>query len=526
MMAGASAGIDDLLATVEEAAARFGGEPGTPVAAVRAFLAGPPVVRVVGPPHPERGAVAGWLAAALPAVTVLEAAPVGPDPAPLWDVSVIVTPADRALSLAEERYLRAAAQGRRPLLVLVSRISVWGDEAAQATARGDLESLRLVPVLRARDIPWFYLAGSVPGAADAGIAQRVAAMAQRESGHQRAVRAYLRAQADELIGRAASLVDARHADQAALAALRARLSAQRGSLREAARTSVLAGLDRLRAAEDDVYRSVDEVAGLARAWLDSDALLPWPDVEYPVKRSLARLDAEAGRLGADFAAALLGDLGRVGHMLGNGLAELGLRARKRAEPAVSLADPDLARAVARLRKADLAPALAAAEQVLRDHLDAVRAASAASDDGARDDGTAKAGKADKAAKKDKNEEKDEEGQEDADSLHSRIGDAVDRFRSAIDSVTLSLPDAAPDDDAACHEARGILVQFLDAYLRPRVREITRLAEDAFTRAGQAALDDAMAGFERELDRAEAELGVRHAWSAVYARLVALRDEIG
>jgi hypothetical protein len=275
---------------------------------------------------------------------------------------------------------------------------------------------------------------------------------------------------------------------------------------------VLAALGRLRAAEDVVYRSVDEVAGMARQWLESDGLVPWPDVEDPVRRSLAALGADAGRLGPDFADTLAGVLDRVGRMLADGLAELRLHPVTRAGLKVSPTSPAMARAVARLREADLSPALATAEQVLRDHLDAVRAA--ASEDSAEDNDRQRDNTDETSVKKDSH----------ADSPHGKIG-AASALRKVIDRINLSLP-TVPDDQGACDQARGILVQFLDAYLRPRVREAAQLAEESFTRAGQAALDDALAGFERELDGAEAELASRHAWSAVYAKLIALRAEIG
>src|SRR5215471_1640293 len=210
-MTGDVSSLEDLLAALEEASAHLGLTAQARTSPVRSFLAGPPVVRVVGPPHAERAAVAECLTSDLPSAQVLEAAPAVPDPEPLWDVAVLVTPADRALSLIEERFIADAAAGHRAVLVLVSRMSVLGDERAQAEARRELERYRLGPLLKTRQIPWFYLDESPP-VCDAALAKRINAVALREGGHQRAARVFLMRQTDELIQASAGLLDARRAE--------------------------------------------------------------------------------------------------------------------------------------------------------------------------------------------------------------------------------------------------------------------------------------------------------------------------
>jgi len=71
-----------------------------------------------------------------------------------------------------------------------------------------------------------------------------------------------------------------------------------------------------------------------------------------------------------------------------------------------------------------------------------------------------------------------------------------------------------------------LLQFLDAYFEPRIREVLGLAEEWLSRAGRTAVEDALAEIDRALGRAEAELTERHAWSGAYSRLLTLRTAIG
>jgi len=366
-MTGDVSSLEDLLAALEEASAHLGLTAQARTAPVRSFLAGPPVVRVVGPPHAERAAVAECLTSDLPSAQVLEAAPAVPDPEPLWDVAVLVTPADRALSLIEERFIADAAAGHRAVLVLVSRMSVLGDERAQAEARRELERYRLGPLLKTRQIPWFYLDESPP-VCDAALAKRINAVALREGGHQRAARVFLMRQTDELIQASAGLLDARRAELDRFSALQTQLGAQRASVYESVRTSVLAALDRLRSDEEGLYGSVDAVMNMTEAWLDSNGLIPWADVEYPLRRAQTALTAGLGTLVANCASTLRADLGRVARMLDEGLQELGLRPAGLPNIAVTWALPALEESMARLREADPSPVLSAVRQVMQQRL--------------------------------------------------------------------------------------------------------------------------------------------------------------
>ena len=89
-----------------------------------------------------------------------------------------------------------------------------------------------------------------------------------------------------------------------------------------------------------------------------------------------------------------------------------------------------------------------------------------------------------------------------------------------------LPTASSYADAVYEQVQGTVLQYLDAYLRPRVQEAAKQVEDTLTRAGRAAVEDALAAAGRALDRAEADLAGRYPLADAYARLIALRDEIG
>jgi hypothetical protein len=238
---------------------------------------------------------------------------------------------------------------------------------------------------------------------------------------------------------------------------------------------VLAALGRLRAAEESVYQSVGELVNLARIWLDSDGLVPWPEVEQPVRQAVAALVADVGRLGPDFDAALRGDLGRIIRMLDEGLTELGLSPVSMPEAAVSWSDEALTSAVARVTSASVDPVLSAVEKRLRGHLDALL--------------------------------------EPAGAVHE-----------AVEYIAGSRPSSEADE--LYDQVRGVLLQFLDAYLRPLLRQAAGEAEKALSRAGRTALDDALAGIDEALGQAETDLVRRYVWSDAYARLVALRGAIG
>jgi hypothetical protein len=502
----------DLLAAIEEAASQIGSLARDKIEQARSFQTGPQVVRVVGPPHAERAAVAEWLASELSAAYVTEAAAAQSDPDPFWDVLVLVTPADRVLSLPEERYILDAAAEHRAIFVLVSRMAVFGDRQAQEEARREIEAYRIAPLLQARQIPWFFLLASHPPG-DAALVQRISAAALHEGGHERAIRAFLRRQADELIKETGGLVDARRADQARLAALRQQLGAQRASLREALRTAVLGAIDRLRTDEENVYQSASDVVGMARAWLDSDGLVPWADVEYPMRRAFAALAARTERLVPEYDTAIRGNIARVEHMLNESLQELGLRPVGPYDAEIRPASAALDAAIARLREADPTPALSSVHQVIQDFLDSLRAR--------RKD---KPDAPDQPSQPDETESAD--GTESPDTGQGGGSSKADAIRQIIGGIAQSLPSAGPDADVSLDQARATLVQFLDVYLRPRVREVLDLAEEGLTLVGRTALDNVLASMERALGGAEAELAERYAWSGAYSRLVALRAEIG
>jgi hypothetical protein len=516
----AGAAAPDACSPSPESVAAPGPAPTTAV--VREFLAGPPVVRVTGPKHGERATVARWLEEQVPSARVLDAELAPPDPNLLWDVSVVVTPADRMLSLPEKNFIEAAAAARRPVMVLVSRLAVFGDADDQAEARRELDSLSLTPFLRPRGVRWAYFPQS-PQDYDPAVARQVAMMAAGEGGHDRAVRAYLRREADALIGTATGLLAERRTRQDAIMALRARVTGQRASLIEGARTRVLAALDRLRAAQARVYQSVDALVDMARAWLDSGGLVPWADVEHPVRGAIAQLAADTGRLGPDFEAAIRGDLGRLGDILEKNLGHPGLGPAVVSEVGVPWQEPAMDAALAMVSGASLDPVLSAAEKLMQDYLDTLSKFGEGGDSGRDDqpDDGSDNGSADDTP--------DGSGDDVSDKDTSRWGyvtGALSAIGRTIADAADPLPTAPSYADTVYEQVHGTVLQFLDAYLRPRVREAAAQVEDTLTRAGRAAVDDALAAAGRALDNAEADLAGRYPWADAYARLIALRDEIG
>jgi hypothetical protein len=509
--------LPQAVAALESAAGDLGMDLREWATGAREFLTGPVVVLVLGPAHTERAAVATALGEDLPPCLVREAAPTDVDPK--WDVALLVTPADRALALAETQFVTDAAEQRRPVMVLISRMALMGDAPAQEQARQELDRFRFEPSLGRHGISWSYLdaASRYP----ASVAQTVRAAVSREVDHREAGEALLRRQMQEVLDSAGALIDRRRVEQDGFAAVRVQAAAQSAGLVDAVRTRVLGSLDRLRLGEESMYQGVDALVGLARVWLDSDGLVPWPDVEYPLRRAQARWNTELQTFIADHVDSLRAEVDHATGVVDEALQRMGLSP---CDPLLAShwTVPKLEESLTRLREADLAPGLAAVHRLLDKSLATSRQENGQAD-GASEDAssvprsgapsrpapTAKPGSGRKEQRPWPERALPVRSLVDrAEALRGQVGEFVDRL--------------SPTDE---DEVRGLLLEFLGAVLRPRVREVTDFVERDLRRASRTEVDAAIARLDAAMARAEDELAQRHSWSGAYSRLIELRRQM-
>jgi len=130
--------LAEALARTVDATAKLGIDAAQDLASIREFAAGPFVVAIAGLPKTGRSRVGAAIASTAPRREVLEFDVRTVPRLPLWDVLLIVTPADRALSRAEEEFAKAARQQRRPVAVVVTRADLLGDATVRVSAQEEI----------------------------------------------------------------------------------------------------------------------------------------------------------------------------------------------------------------------------------------------------------------------------------------------------------------------------------------------------------------------------------------------------
>lgn len=339
------------------AAARLGMDIAGEADTLRQFLDGPSVLAVVGVANQERTALAAALAEKFAVASVREHEPVPDVSNQLWDVLILVTPADRVLSRAEEALVRTAAEQRQPALVVVSRVSLLGTGAERATGVRELERFRLRPALGALDVRWFF---------DDGVSEsrtvifaEIAGLLRRVDGHQRAGQRTLRRLLDQVIGGFGELLESRARDRAMLDDLATLLPSQLANIAEQTRTVRLAIADRLRAAEDAVYDATLATAETADEWVMTRGLAPWADVERPVLQAWAALQQTAFSVLNAYAERFRASLTHIVDDITTRVGQLDLDPPALALPEVSWSTAAVEAGLELLATVDLGPALKA-----------------------------------------------------------------------------------------------------------------------------------------------------------------------
>jgi len=283
--------LDQALDQAEAAMTALGIKTVDRLALIRGFTARSFVPVVTGLPGTGRSAAAQALATAVAASDpqVLDLRQAAEQM--LWDLLVVVTPADRALSAEEVRLLGRARALAHPVLVLVSRVQVLGDGAERADGCAQIERVRLSPVLGPLGVPWFFQADEETVEAFTAAASAVArdpATAGRRPAIQ-ALDLVLADAADQLADRVA----ARDAEFADLLALLAQSASANTYLAEQVKLSRVRALDPVRSAETGLTTAVLGLPEAAAAWLANDGLGAWSDVEHDLRAAWERLLAAA-----------------------------------------------------------------------------------------------------------------------------------------------------------------------------------------------------------------------------------------
>jgi hypothetical protein len=276
----AGLGLTGALDRVDELGGKVGIDRGSDLDAIRRFADGPVVITVAAESGEHAASVAALAESAGIGATVQRTSLGSVAQPALCDLLIVVTPANRALSLSEESVVRKAhAHGSGVALALVD-VGLFGDGPERKQAITEIERLRLGPALTPLAVPWFFLGTDEGDEAFTNALRRA-----RSAGHERAARhvldAVMHSMLDDLAARlaahdqeAARLLQA----EALLAAVPGRLEHEAGLVRMSLRRS-------LEAAEQNVYQAGLETPALLAIWLASRGRAEWAPVEEPLRQS-------------------------------------------------------------------------------------------------------------------------------------------------------------------------------------------------------------------------------------------------
>jgi hypothetical protein len=276
----AGLGLTGALDRVGELGEKAGIDRGSDLDAIRRFADGPVVITVAAESGGHASSVAA-LAESAGIGTTVQPTSLGSVAQPaLRDLLIVVTPANRALSLSEENVVRKAhAQGSAVALAVVD-VGLFGDGPERVQAITEIERLRLGPALTPLAVPWFFLGTDEGDAAFTNALRRAGS-----AGHERAARhvldAVVHSTLEDLAGRLAAHdqeAERLRRAEAILAAVPGRLEHEAGLVRMSVRRS-------LEAAEQNVYQAGLETPSLLAIWLAGGGRAEWAPVEEPLRQS-------------------------------------------------------------------------------------------------------------------------------------------------------------------------------------------------------------------------------------------------
>jgi hypothetical protein len=357
--------LSDALVRTADATAKLGIDAVQDLEAIRTFADGPSVVAIAGLPKTGRSRIGAAVASSSPRREVIEFDVRSMPRLPLWDVLLIITPADRALSRAEEELARAARNRRHPVAVVVTRADLLGEPSMRVSAQEEIERFRLAPSLGPLGVTWFF-----SGAADSldSIASFVNEVLGSETTvlHEGPALDALSRVLETATGQLGERLAIREREFNILREIEAQLPLALARSEEEVKLARLSIRDTLRAAEEKLFEAGFALASAAVAWISRAGIGAWSDVEHPLRASWEALlevvdnvlDLERLRFQEEAS--------RIASKIGLARAAVGLAERNALEMSTSWSTRDFAEALKSARQADLDPLFKALHQECQD----------------------------------------------------------------------------------------------------------------------------------------------------------------
>jgi hypothetical protein len=466
--------LAEALARTADATRKLGIDAAQDLATIRAFADGPFVVALAGLPKTGRSRVGAAIASSAARRDVLEFDVRTVPRLPLWDVLLIVTPADRALSRAEEELARAARQQRHPVAVVVTRADLLGDAKARVSAQEEIERFRLVPSLGPLGIKWFF-----SGASDSldALASFVSQALGGEPSvtHEGPALDALNRVLDSATGQLGERLAVREREFNVLREIEAQLPLALAHSEEEVKLARLSVRDTLRVAEEKLFEAGFALASSAVAWISRAGVGAWSDVEHPLRAAWDALLVAAGAVLDAERLRFQEEALRIASKIGAAREAVGFAGDSSLALSTSWSNKEFDDALKSAGKADLDPLFKALHKECQD-----------------------------AIKREKEEAEKRKG------VINRIGSSLQHLA------------AGPLDD----RLRTRVNADLEAIVRTR---LGTLAEAASTAAESGARADAAAATASMKERVVAfrtSLEDRHAWGTAYGELLELRAWAG
>ena len=287
--------LAEALTRTADATGKLGIDVEQDLEAIRAFAEGPFVVALAGLPQTGRSRVGAAVASATPRPEVPEFDLRTMPKLPLWDVLLVITPADRALSRAEEELAKAARKHRYPVAVVVTRADLLGDPKARMSAQEEIERFRLSPSLGPLGIKWFFSgANDSLDALTSFVSQTLGG--EPPVAHEGPALDALNRVLDTATGQLGERLTVREREFNVLREIEAQLPLALAHSDQEVKLACLSVRDSLRAAEANLYEAGFSLASSAVAWVSRVGVGAWSDVEYPLRTAWNTLITVASKV--------------------------------------------------------------------------------------------------------------------------------------------------------------------------------------------------------------------------------------
>lgn len=462
--------LAEALARTADATRKLGIDAAQDLAAIRAFADGPFVVALAGLPKTGRSRVGAAMSSTALQRDVLEFDVRTVPRLPLWDVLLIVTPADRALSRTEEGLAKKARQQRRPVAVVVTRTDLLGDPKARASAQEEIERFRLIPSLSPLGIKWFF-SGVNDSLDDLASFVSHALGGEPSAAHEGPTLGALNKVLDIATGQLSERLIMREREFNLLREVEAQLPLALAHSEEEVKLARLSVRDTLRVAEEKLFGAGFALASFAVAWISRAGVGAWSDVEYTLRAAWDALLAAASTVLDTERLRFQEEVLRLASKIGAAREAVGLAKGSSIALSTSWSTKDFDDALKSARNADLDPLFKVLHQECQD-----------------------------AIKREKEETEKRK------SVVNRISSSLQHFA------------AGPLDDRLRTRVNADLEAIVRTHLGTLI-DAASMAAEGGARADAAVVTSAMkehaAAFRRSLED-------RHAWGTAYGELLELR----